>query len=674
MSNLAIIQARLNSNRFPNKTIQQIEGKYLIEILLLRLSKSQKIDKIVVATPKTEGFSPLVKIVESLNFEVFQGDEINVLDRYYQCANFFKPTNVIRITGDCPLVDAQIVDKIIDFKIRENVDYASNVHPPTFPDGLDTEVFSFSALKDAWLNATSDYEKEHVTPYIINNSNIKKFNYRNSEDLSKFRITVDETEDLLVIKDILKLKNYYDCNFKDLCELIKTHKQIFLKNKNLIRNEGAKMNTGQKLWKRAKKVIPGGNMLLSKRPEMLLPEEWPTYFKKASGCEVWDLDNKRYFDIGYMGVGTNILGYSNEEVDEEVKQVIINGNMSTLNCPEEVLLAEKLVELNPWSHMVRFARTGGEANSIAIRLARSASGKDKVAFCGYHGWHDWYLSANLSSKQGLDGHLIPGLEPKGVPRNLIGTVFPFNYNNFEELQDLVSREEIGTIKMEVFRNKEPDTDYLKKVRKLADERNIILIFDECTSGFRETYGGLHKKYDVEPDIAVFGKSIGNGYALTAVVGKDYIMQEAQNTFISSTFWTERIGPTAALKTLEIMNKKKSWEYITSTGKFIKKSWKKLSDKYDLKLNFFGLDALPGYTFDYDNANVYKTYVTQEMLKKGFLSTNIVYVCTEHSKDLIENYLFNLEPIFEQIKEYENGKNINAMLDGPVSHSGFKRLN
>jgi glutamate-1-semialdehyde 2,1-aminomutase len=347
------------------------------------------------------------------------------------------------------------------------------------------------------------------------------------------------------------------------------------------------MGAGQKLWKRAKQVIPGGNMLLSKRSEMFLPDQWPAYFSKSKGCKVWDLDGREYIDMSIMGIGTNILGYGHPEVDDAVMQTIRAGNMSTLNCPEEVYLAEKLVELHPWADMVRFARSGGEANAIAIRIARAATGKDKVAICGYHGWHDWYLSANLGDDKNLAGHLLPGLAPNGVPQNLRGTVFPFNYNNFAELEALVNAHEIGVIKMEVVRNLGPQDGFLDKVRRLATQRGIVLIFDECTSGFRQTFGGLHKMYGVEPDMAMFGKALGNGYAITAVIGRREVMEAAQTTFISSTFWTERIGPAAALKSLEVMERVKSWDQITQTGLEITARWKALAAKYNLSITTNG---------------------------------------------------------------------------------------
>ena len=434
------------------------------------------------------------------------------------------------------------------------------------------------------------------------------------------------------------------------------------------------MGTGQKLWKRAKRVIPGGNMLLSKRAEMFLPEQWPAYFSKAKGCKVWDLDDNEYTDMFIMGIGTNILGYGHPEVDEAVRATVAAGNMSTFNCPEEVYLAEKLVELHPWADMVRFARSGGEANAVAIRIARAATGKDRVAICGYHGWHDWYLAANLGDEKNLAGHLLPGLEPNGVPGNLRGSVLPFNYNRIDELETLLNSHDIGVIKMEVSRNQGPVDDFLHKVRQLATARGIVLIFDECTSGFRQTNGGLHKLYGVEPDMALFGKALGNGYAITATIGRREIMEAAQTTFISSTFWTERIGPSAALKTLEVMQRVASWQRITETGRSITARWLALARKHGLDISTSGLPALTGFSVNSPQALAYKTLITQEMLAKGYLAGNSVYVCTEHTPEVVDAYFEALEPVFALIKECEEGRDVMKLLKGPICHAGFKRLN
>ncbi|MDA8141182.1 MAG: aminotransferase class III-fold pyridoxal phosphate-dependent enzyme [Desulfobacteraceae bacterium] len=415
-------------------------------------------------------------------------------------------------------------------------------------------------------------------------------------------------------------------------------------------------------------------MLLSKRAEMFLPQQWPAYFSKAKGCKVWDLDGQEYIDMSLMSVGTNILGYSHPIVNEAVQRTVADSSMSTLNCPEEVYLAERLVELHPWAEMAKLARTGGEANAVAIRIARAAAGRDKIAICGYHGWHDWYLAANLGDAQNLSGHLLPGLEPNGVPQCLHGSVVPFRYNNFTELETIVHTHKIGAIKMEVSRNMGPEDNFLEKVRKLATDHGIVLIFDECTSGFRETFGGLHKKYGVEPDMATFGKALGNGFAITATIGRRAIMEAAQTTFISSTYWTERIGPAAALATLEVMENIRSWEIITQTGLNIKKGWQQLAAKHDLKINLWGIPSLAGFTIDSPNALAYKTLITQEMLKKGFLASNAIYACIEHSESIINDYFEALDPIFGLIANCEKGQDIHHHLHGPVCHAGFKRLN
>lgn len=675
MKVVAIVQARMGSTRLPNKVMKSVVGRPMIELLLTRLRRSKELKQIVVATSVDDRNEPLVSLVRSLGYACEQGSENDVLERYIQTAKRHQADVVVRITGDCPLVDPELVDECVRRFRAADVDYFSNIAPPTYPDGLDIEVVTLAALERAAKESGKPYDHEHVTPYVRESGLFRTAAMQNDIDLSMLRWTVDESADLEVITKVFEhFTPEIGFGWRQVLDLYNNYPQLFAANQQIIRNEGGNMGTGQKLWKRAKNVIPGGNMLLSKRAEMFLPDLWPAYFSKAKGCRVWDLDGNEFVDMSIMGVGTNTLGYGHAEVDEAVRKTIDAGNMSTFNCPEEVYLAERLVELHPWADMVRFARSGGEANAVAIRIARAAAGRDKVAICGYHGWHDWYLSANLADDRGLDGHLLPGLEPKGVPRSLKGTVFPFNYNNFAELEALVNTHDIGVIKMEVVRNMGPEDNFLHKVRKLASDRSIVLVFDECTSGFRETFGGLHKKYGVEPDVAMFGKALGNGYGITAIVGRREVMEAAQSTFISSTFWTERIGPTAGLKTLEVMERLKSWEVITNTGLQISARWKKLAEKHGLPLQQWGLPALTGYTFLSPNALAYKTLVTQEMLAKGYLAANSVYVCIEHTPDVVDGYFEALDPIWGLIKECEEGREVSTLLKGPVCHGGFKRLN
>ena len=680
MKTLAIVQARMGSTRLPNKVMLPMVGIPMIGCLLQRLKRAETLDHIVLATATGSCNQPLVEYVQSLGIETFQGNEDDVLDRYYQATSLHQPHTVVRITGDCPLMDPELVDRFIrHFEAASQatgVDYLSNKAPATYPDGLDIEVFTFEVLEKAWQEAKTPYEREHVTPFLRESGQFRCDNIEHDQDLSGLRWTVDEPDDVVVIERVFQ---HFAPNvlfgWLDVLALEQSHPDWFVANKHLIRDEGATLGKGPKLWKRAKRVIPGGNMLLSKRAEMFLPDQWPAYFSKAQGCQVWDLDDRMYWDLSIMGIGTNVLGYGHPKVDEAVRNVVAQGNMSTFNCPEEVWLAERLVELHPWAEQVRLARTGGEANAIAIRIARAASGRDKIAICGYHGWHDWYLAANLGGEQELAGHLLPGLTPNGVPQHLKESVLTFRYNQLQELEALIAaHDDIGVIKMEVSRNEPPLPGFLESVRSLATQHNMVLVFDECTSGFRETFGGLHKKYGVEPDLAVFGKALGNGYAITAVLGRSEVMQAAQSTFISSTFWTERIGPAAALATLEAMEQEQSWQIVTYIGLNVQKRWQAMADYHGLKMNFSGIPALAGFAFESEHHLAYKTLITQELLKKGFLAGNCLYACTEHSDEVLEQYFHELDAVFEKIRDCEEGRDVEELLDGPICHGGFKRLN
>jgi len=435
------------------------------------------------------------------------------------------------------------------------------------------------------------------------------------------------------------------------------------------------MGRSQDLYKKAKRIIPGGAQLLSKRQEMFLPELWPAYYERAKGCEVRDLDGKRYIDASYMGIGSCILGYADRDVDNAVKKAINKGTMATLNCPEETELARLLCQIHPWAKMVRFARTGGEAMAIAVRIARAKARKDLILFCGYHGWHDWYLSSNLADDKSLDGHLLPGLEPRGVPRGLKGTAIPFNYNDTKGFLKLLKRNKnkIAAVVMEPIRNYYPEKGFLETIRKETERTGIVLIFDEITAGWRLTFGGAHLKFKVYPDIAVFAKAISNGYPMAAIIGRKEIMEAAQDTFISSTYWTERIGPVAALATINRLKTNRVPQHLVRIGKKVQAGWKRLSEKHNLNITISGIYPLSHFSFNYHNPLVLKTLFTQEMLAKGFLATTAFYASYAHKEGHIAKYLEAADEVFVFIsRRLEKGKP-EKYLKGPICHSGFKRL-
>lgn len=447
---------------------------------------------------------------------------------------------------------------------------------------------------------------------------------------------------------------------------------LLKKIKKLMEN---KMGKGQELYKKAKSIIPGGTQLLSKRPEMYLPDYWPAYYSKAKGCEIWDLDGKKYIDMSNMCVGAAILGYADEDVDSAVIEGIKKANITTLNAPEEIEIAEILLELHPWANMVRYARGGGDGMSVAVRIARAYSKKDIILFCGYHGWHDWYLAANLADDSALDGHLLPGLSPNGTPRNLKGTSFPFVYNDTKGFIELYNKhkDNIGAIVMESIRNDEPDINFIKTIKDITKNNKIPLIIDEVSAGFRLNIGGAHLLYNIEPDIAVLAKAISNGYPMAAIIGKSEVMQAAQDSFISSTYWTDRIGPVASIATIKKIKKNNVPEHLKYCGKKIQEGWKRIAEKNNLKIKVGGIYPLSHFDFEYYNPLVLKTLYTQLMLEKGFLATTGYYASFAHKDKHIEKYLKATDEAFSYISDAIKSGNPEKYLKGPVCHSGFKRL-
>jgi glutamate-1-semialdehyde 2,1-aminomutase len=435
------------------------------------------------------------------------------------------------------------------------------------------------------------------------------------------------------------------------------------------------MNSGLKLWGRAERCIPGGNGLLSKRPSRYAPDIWPTYFERAKGVEIWDLDGNRYIDMAQMGIGAAILGYADPEVNRAVAECIEKGVSTTLNPPEEVYLAEKLLELNPFAGGVRFARTGGEAMAMAVRIARAYTGQDTVAFSGYHGWADWYLATNLGDENKLSDHLLPGLEPKGVPAGLIRTALPFRYNDPADLDRLARNCNFRIIVLEGARYDFPTQAFVEAVHRVAAEKNAVIILDEITSGWRMANGGVYSLVGFRPDMVVYGKAMGNGFAISSVVGKKDVMDCAQESFISSTFWTERVGFVAALKTLEILRRDRVWEYLIAIGELIGTGWSSLARKHGLKIKVTDYKPLITMKLEYgEETPAIVTLFIQEMLKRGYLAATSVYVSKSHTTDIVQNYLNAVDEVFGVLAQrIANGDTLQC-LQTRVRSDAFKRLN
>lgn len=431
------------------------------------------------------------------------------------------------------------------------------------------------------------------------------------------------------------------------------------------------------LQRRAEERIPGMTQLLSKRPDRFSRGVWPGYYSKAQGAHVWDLDGNKYLDMSIGGIGATVLGYADPDVDNAVREAIGKGVASSLNCPEEVELADLLCELHPWADQVRYARSGGEAMTIAVRIARAKTGRSKIAFCGYHGWHDWYLAANLQQGTALDGHLIGGLAPTGVPRELTGTAVPFRMNSLEDFSNAISQcgEDLAAVVMEPLRNFAPDPEFMKTVRKAVDKAGAVLIIDEISAGLRYNTGGAHLiMHPVEPDMAVFSKALGNGYNISAIIGRRSVMEAAQSTFISSTNWTDRVGPAAALTTLKKHAKYKVYEHLVALGEAVQKGWSEAAENAGLPIEISGMKPMSHFRIPGPDWGYVKAYFVQEMLKKGFLASDLFYSMYAHTKDDVERYLCAVGEVFEDISNQLSKGTIHKNIQGEPAMMGFERLN
>lgn len=429
------------------------------------------------------------------------------------------------------------------------------------------------------------------------------------------------------------------------------------------------------LQEKAKSRIPGLSQLLSKRPDRFSYGVWPGYFSRAEGVRVWDMDGNEYIDMSIGGIGATVLGYQDPEVDAAVRDAIGRGVASSLNCPEEVELADLLCELHPWAEMARFGRCGGEAMAMAVRIARAATGRDKVAFCGYHGWHDWYLAANLGTENALGEHLISGLDPAGVPRGLTGTALPFSYNDAAGLEAIVAAHgaDLAAVVMEPVRSADPAPGFLESVRELATDCGAALAVDEVSAGFRLNCGGAHLGFGLTPDIAVFSKALGNGYPIAAVIGKARFMEAAQRSFISSTNWTERIGPTAAIATVGKFRRENVHEHLVAMGGAVQNGWKAMAEKHGLVIHVGGIAPLSHFAFELDDALAAKAYFVQLMLDEGFLASTIFYSMHAHTKTHVDAYLAAVDRSFAAIASNAATGALNDRLRGAPAASGFKRL-
>ena len=672
MKKIAIIQARMGSTRFPGKVLESLQNKPVLEWVVAAAKKIPTIDEVVVATSTAEIDQPIVKWCERFGVSVYCGNEIDVLSRYYEAASFFKADIVMRITGDCPLIDPMIAGQVLHLVSEGYAHYASNAMPPTWPDGLDCEAFTFQALEKAYQNATRSSDREHVTSYIRNNQNsFKTLNVTCPiPGLEKYRWTVDSNEDLAFLnKALSRLEK--EISLFSLLELLKNSKDLI--QPPYKRNEGfdkslaseivlcKQFKKSHALLERALKVIPLGSQTFSKSYIQYPEKTSPLFLTHGIGSHVWDVDGNEYVDL-VSALMPNVLGYADPDINFAIQSQLQKGITLSLATELEIELAEKLCTLIPSAEKVRFGKNGTDVTSAAIRIARAYTGREKIIVCGYHGWQDWYIGSTTRNK--------------GVPKVVCDLTTSVPYNDLEIIEKLLSSEDYAAIIMEPTNVHSPLPGYLQGVKNACENFGSLCIFDEVVTGFRFTTGGAQKYFGVTPHLSCFGKAMGNGMPISAIVGRADIMDQMEEIFFSGTFGGETLSIAAALATISKIEEQGVIEHLWNTGEQLSNKVQVLIDQHELS----PVIGLAGYapwkilqfkgTSDID-AQMIKTFFMQEMIKQGILvsgSHNISFSLTPQDVDkILESY----QAMLIKLKRHIQLNNLEAGMENPIIKSLFK---
>ena len=634
MNNIIIIQARFNSSRLKGKIFKKLNGYSVLQWVVESANKVKEIDKVIVATTNSQEDDKTSQWCKDNNVLCFRGDEKNVMKRFVDITKKYKPKNIVRLTADCPFIDSSIIDDLFLLKKLQVANYVSNFLLPSWPDGLDCEIFDSSTLLDAYKYSKKQSDLEHVTPSIYN----RKTKYKCINlpcpfgDLSNLRITLDNSNDY---KNLSKMSKYLSFS-PSYVDTIKVYNEVNPKVRNK-RNEGYiksleedKMNENTNfsnsnlIFTKTKKIIPLASQTFSKSFLQLPYKSSPLFTTHGVGSSFWDVDGNNYIDMS-MCLLSVILGYADQDVNEAIKNQMVNGINFSIASTLEKELAELLTQIIPSAEMVRYGKNGSDVTAGAIRLSRYVTGKDRIIACGYHGWQDWYIGSTSFSN--------------GVPKSVSNLTHLVPYNDFEAIEILLNKypNQIAAIILEPMNVEFPKNDFLKKVRKITKKRNIILIFDEICTGFRFSLGGAQEIFGVVPDLTCLGKSMGNGMPISALVGLKKIMKQTENIFFSSTHGGESLSLAAALATIKKIRKEKVCQSLKDKGLFLNNEVENLIKKYKLS-KVISLRGHPSWKIlifeDFRNITkeAIKTFVLKEMIARGVFIVAGHNISFSHSKE------------------------------------------
>lgn len=678
---VAIIQARMGSSRLPGKSLAPIENHPMLWHVIQRVKRASLVDRVVVATST----SPLDDAIEEMCREdgvcCYRGSEQDVLDRFYTAARGEKAEQVVRITADCPLIDPEVIDRVIRRFQRGDLDYASNAMVRSYPDGLDTEVFSFSALERAWHEATKTSEREHVTPYL----RAEKFRTANVECDSNFlyrhyRWTVDESADLEFIREVYAaFRDKESFGMNDVLELIDKNPELEKMNSEIVSNRGyykslfedaqAAAAPGRsieksKAWlERANKVIPGSSQTFSKGANQHVRGVAPMFLAKGQGCRVWDVDGNEYIDY-IQGLLPNILGYAHEGVNAAVAEQLAQGHSFSLPHPLEVELAERLTRLIPCAEKVRFGKNGSDATSGAVRAARAFTGRDRIACCGYHGWQDWYIGSTTRNA--------------GVPEAVRALTHTFAYNDLNSLQNVLNDRpgEFAAVIMEPVNFWPPAAGFLEGVKELTHKHGALLIFDEICSGFHFGLGGAQKKFGVTPDMACFGKAMGNGFPIACVVGSADVMKVFEDIFFSFTFGGEVASMAAAMTVLDVLETTDALARMDANGRVLQEGLNILAKEAGISERIKCIGYPPWSLIQFLDEGgqaslLVRSLFTQECTKRGVLLLATHNMTAAHDPLAIEKTLKVYAEVCKTVSKWLGYAHPQQYLEGEIIQPVFR---
>ncbi len=674
MKTVAIIQARMGASRLPGKVLSKLGGEPALAWVIRAAQAAPGIDEVWIATSENAADDAVADwAAKHHNVSIHRGSEHDVLDRYAGAAKTSGADIVVRLTADCPFLDPQVVGQTVRLRAVTGAAYASNVDPPTWPDGLDCEVLTVEALLTAAAEATRPSHREHVTPFVRNNR--ARFPAETLiaplPGLAEERWTLDTPADLAFLSAIVEqLPGDRPPSFLDVLAVLDRQPKLRQINGNSQRNSGSARSVAaekidlsrsyvrsQRMLDRAEQIIPLGSQTFSKSKIQLPPGAAPLFVTHGDGGRVFDVDGNEYVDL-INALLPNVLGYRDPDVDCAIRRQLTRGISFSLPTELETQLAERLVAHIPCAEMVRFGKNGTDATSAAIRLARAATRRDRIMLCGYHGWQDWYIGATSRNL--------------GVPAAVSALSHTVPYDDLGAVESLFHKypDEFAALILEPAGATEPAPGYLQGLKELVHRYGALLIFDEMITGFRWSIGGAQAYYGVAPDLACFGKAMGNGMPISAVVGSAGIMRLMEDIFYSATFGGEALSLAAAIATIDKIEREKVTDRLWQVGGDLKRRASEKIAAADLNgvIALVGTGAWAILSYK-DHANgskeAIKTLFLREMIAAGVLLNASHNVCHAHSDADIERVLAAYDHALAALHEALDGGDIAQRLGNQI---------